>query len=29
MHDFGEYMPFDAVLHDGSDPMVAHNQYPE
>jgi len=27
MHDFGEYMPFDAVLFDGSDPMVAHNQY--
>lgn len=25
MHDFGEYMPFDAVVFDGSDPMVAHN----
>jgi sulfoquinovosidase len=25
MHDFGEYMPFDAVLHDGSDPIIAHN----
>jgi len=28
MHDFGEYMPFDGVLHDGSDPMIAHNKYP-
>lgn len=25
MHDFGEYMPLDAVLYDGSDPKVAHN----
>jgi len=29
MHDFGEYMPFNAVLHDGSDPFIAHNKYPE
>ena len=28
MHDFGEYLPFDAVLFDGSDPYVYHNQYP-
>ena len=28
MHDFGEYLPFDAVLYDGSDPMEYHNQYP-
>ena len=21
MHDFGEYLPFDAVLFDGSDPF--------
>ena len=27
MHDFGEYMPFDAVLSDGSDPLAYHNQY--
>ena len=25
MHDFGEYMPFDAVLSDGSDPLMYHN----
>lgn len=25
MHDFGEYMPLDGVLYDGSDPKVAHN----
>ena len=28
MHDFGEYLPFDAVLFDGSDPVTYHNQYP-
>lgn len=27
MHDFGEYMPFDAVLYDGSDPYEYHNRY--
>jgi len=27
MHDFGEYLPFDAVLFDGSDPYEYHNQY--
>jgi len=27
MHDFGEYLPFDAVLHSGADPMEYHNQY--
>jgi alpha-glucosidase len=21
MHDFGEYLPFDAVMFDGSDPV--------
>jgi alpha-glucosidase len=29
MHDFGEYMPFDAVLSDGSDPIMYHNKYVE
>ena len=29
MHDFGEYLPFDAVLFDGSDPVQYHNKYPE
>jgi alpha-glucosidase len=29
MHDFGEYLPFDSVLHDGSDPVEYHNRYPE
>jgi alpha-glucosidase len=29
MHDFGEYLPFDAVLFDGSDPIEYHNKYPE
>lgn len=29
MHDFGEYLPFDAVLFDGSDPVKYHNKYPE
>lgn len=27
MHDFGEYMPFDSVLFDGSDPMEYHTRY--
>lgn len=29
MHDFGEYLPFDSVLFDGSDPVEYHNRYPE
>lgn len=29
MHDFGEYLPFDAVLFDGSDPVKYHNKYAE
>lgn len=29
MHDFGEYLPFDVVLFDGSDPVEYHNRYPE
>ena len=29
MHDFGEYIPFDAVLYDGSDLVEYHNKYPE
>ena len=29
MADFGEALPFDCVLYDGSDPAVYHNQYPE
>ena len=28
MADFGEYLPCDAVLYDGSDPMLAHNSWP-
>ncbi|EOI55422.1 alpha-glucosidase [Enterococcus gilvus] len=28
MADFGEYLPTDVVLHDGTDPMVAHNKWP-
>ena len=28
MADFGEYLPTDVVLHDGSDPMQAHNAWP-
>jgi len=28
MHDFGESLPFDAVLHSGIDPIEYHNQYP-
>jgi alpha-glucosidase len=27
MHDFGEYLPFDAVLYDGSDPIEYHTRY--
>mmetsp|Transcript_30034 Transcript_30034/g.40672 ORF Transcript_30034/g.40672 Transcript_30034/m.40672 type:complete len:86 (+) Transcript_30034:1236-1493(+) len=27
MHDFAEYLPFDAVLYDGSDPYEYHNKY--
>ena len=29
MADFGEALPFDCVLHDGSDPAQYHNKYPE
>ncbi|MBP3216962.1 MAG: alpha-glucosidase, partial [Lachnospiraceae bacterium] len=28
MADFGEYLPTDAVLYDGSDPELIHNQWP-
>ncbi len=28
MADFGEYLPTDVRLHDGSDPMLAHNRWP-
>lgn len=28
MADFGEYLPTDVRLHDGSDPMEAHNLWP-
>ncbi|MGL5042008.1 MAG: alpha-glucosidase [Culicoidibacterales bacterium] len=28
MADFGEYLPTDVVLHDGSDPMIMHNKWP-
>jgi len=28
MADFGEYLPVDAVLHGGRDPLLAHNEYP-
>lgn len=28
MADFGEYLPVDAVLYDGSDPAVMHNRWP-
>jgi len=28
MHDFGEYLPFDAVLYNKNDPMYEHNNYP-
>ncbi|WP_273028180.1 alpha-glucosidase [Massilia timonae] len=29
MADFGEALPFDAVLADGNDPAAWHNRYPE
>jgi sulfoquinovosidase len=29
MADFGEALPFDAVLHSGEDAAVVHNRYPE
>jgi alpha-glucosidase len=29
MADFGEALPFDGKLHDGVDPAVWHNRYPE
>jgi alpha-glucosidase (family GH31 glycosyl hydrolase) len=29
MADFGEYVPFDAVLHDGSPASTIHNRFPE
>ena len=29
MADFGEYLPFDAVLHSGEDAASYHNRYPE
>ncbi len=28
MADFGEYLPVDAKLADGSDPLATHNRYP-
>lgn len=28
MADFAEYLPVDAVLHSGEDPMAAHNRWP-
>ena len=28
MADFGEYLPVDARLSDGSDPMLTHNEWP-
>ena len=28
MADFGEYLPIDVVLSDGSDPMLMHNAWP-
>jgi sulfoquinovosidase len=28
MADFGEWLPLDSVLADGSDPLAAHNLYP-
>ena len=27
MADFGEYLPVDAALHGGRDPLLAHNEY--
>jgi alpha-glucosidase len=29
MHDFGEYMPFDAYSFCGKDPFLLHNEYPD
>ena len=29
MNDFAEALPFDAKLHDGANPAVWHNRYPE
>lgn len=29
MADFGEYLPTDVVLYDGSDPMLKHNEWPK
>ena len=29
MADFGEYLPFDAMLHSGELPIEVHNRYPE
>lgn len=29
MHDFGEYLPFDAVMSDKSDPIEYHSRYVE
>lgn len=29
MADYGEWLPTDAVLHSGEDPMFEHNRYPE
>jgi len=29
MHDFGEWLPHDAAMSDGSDPRRSHNRYPE
>jgi len=29
MNDFGEALPFDSKLHDGADPAVWHNRFPE
>ncbi len=28
MADFGEYLPIDAVLYSGEDPVIIHNQWP-
>ncbi|PKL09257.1 MAG: alpha-glucosidase, partial [Spirochaetae bacterium HGW-Spirochaetae-7] len=28
MADFGEFLPVDAALHGGRDPLTAHNEYP-
>lgn len=28
MADYGEWLPADAVLHSGADPMLEHNRYP-